>query len=71
MTKKAATPASYVALHQELHDIVMQIQSADVDIDTALGLHERGMALIVQLEDYLKHATNRIEKQQPHDTSVQ
>ena len=54
----------YRKLSDELDTILEQIQSADLDIDEAVKHYERGLAIVKQLETYLKTAENRVTKVQ-------
>lgn len=56
MTKK-----SYRDLQTELDKVLDELQSAELDIDKALGLYKEGQGLIKQLEEYLQTAKNEIE----------
>lgn len=47
----------------ELETVLGKLQSADVALDDAMQLHEQGKALIAELEDFLAHAENTINKQ--------
>lgn len=53
---------NYQELSQELDTILAQLQSDDFDIDEALKLYERGIAITKQLESYLKTAENKVTK---------
>ena len=52
---------SYKQLQAELDEILSKLQSAELDIDEALGLYKQGQSLLKTLEDYLKNAKNEIE----------
>lgn len=52
----------YNTLNSELDDVLLKLQSDDVDIDEAVKLYERGVQLINELEAYLKSAENKISK---------
>lgn len=58
MTKEV----NYHELSQELDTILAQLQSDDVQVDEALKLYERGVAVTKQLETYLKTAENKVAK---------
>ena len=58
MTKK---PATYQELSHELDDILARMQSADMDIDEAIKLYERGTTIAAQLETQLKQAENTVQ----------
>lgn len=52
----------YQALSRELDEIVIKLQSEDMAIDDAIKLHERGIDITKQLEQYLKVAENKVSK---------
>jgi len=52
---------SYRELQLELDEVLLQLQSAELDIDKALELYKQGQNLIKKLEDYLQTAKNEIE----------
>ncbi len=53
---------NYQELSKELDTILAQLQTDDFDIDEALKLYERGIAISKQLEAYLKDAENTVTK---------
>jgi exodeoxyribonuclease VII small subunit len=53
---------NYQELSTELDTILAQLQTDDFDIDEALKLYERGIAITKQLESYLKNAENTVTK---------
>ena len=54
--------ANYKSLNTELDDILLRLQSEDIDIDEAVKLYERGIAITKELEAYLKTAENKVTK---------
>ena len=52
----------YKALNTELEEILSQLQAIDTDVDEAVKLYERGMAITKELETYLKTAENKVHK---------
>lgn len=52
----------YKALNAELEEILAQLQASDTDVDEAVKLYERGMAITKELEAYLKTAENKVHK---------
>lgn len=56
---------SYQEMNQELETIVEELQSDDVDVDTALKLYERGQKVIEALEARLADAENKISELKP------
>ena len=53
---------SYKDLQGDLDGVLVQLQSAELDIDKALELYKQGQKLIAALEDHLQHAKNEIEQ---------
>ena len=60
MTKELTI--NYQELSAELDEVVAKLQSEDIDVDAALTLYERGIAITKQLEIYLKTAENKVVK---------
>lgn len=60
MTKELTI--NYQELSAELDEVVAKLQSEDIDVDAALTLYERGLAITKQLETYLKTAENKVVK---------
>lgn len=58
MTKKT----DYKSLNEELDEVLAKLQSDDLDVDEAVGLYERGIAIIKELETYLTEAENKVAK---------
>lgn len=54
------TKKTYGQLQAELDELLLQLQSGDLDIDKALILHKEGEKLVTELEAYLAHAKNEI-----------
>ncbi|HUP26632.1 MAG TPA: exodeoxyribonuclease VII small subunit [Candidatus Limnocylindrales bacterium] len=52
---------SYRELQAELDGVLEELQSAELDIDKAMGLYKTGQKLIKEAEDYLQNAKNEIE----------
>lgn len=53
---------SYKILTDELNQIIDWFEGDEVDLDEALGKYEQAMALIVEIEGYLKSAENKVRK---------
>lgn len=51
---------NYRQLQEELDELLEQLQSAELDIDKAIILHNQAENLIAQLEEYLADAKNEI-----------
>ncbi len=61
MTKH--TDFDYAAKTAELDTVLAQLQTTDTPLDEAMKLHEKGRKLVAELEDFLKHAENEVNKQ--------
>ena len=46
----------------ELDVIMAELRSPDIALDDALKLHEKGQALLAELEDFLQNAEVEIQK---------
>lgn len=57
-----AKKPTYSELSEELDDVLVRLQGEEIDVDEAIKLYERGMALAGELETYLKAAENKIEE---------
>lgn len=53
---------SYQELSEQLDDLLARLQHPDIQIDEAVELYEKGLALVEQLETHLKQAENTVEK---------
>jgi exodeoxyribonuclease VII small subunit len=51
---------NYHQLNQDLEAILDQLQGGDLDIDEAIKQYEKGMLIVMQLQDYLKQAENKV-----------
>ena len=58
---KAMVKKTYKQLQTELDEVLAKLQSAELEIDEAVGLYKQGQSLLVALEDYLQNAKNEIE----------
>lgn len=56
----SAKQANYRELQAELDEIMLKLQSDDLDVDQALEYYQRGLELARQLEKYLSVAENKI-----------
>lgn len=56
------TKTSFRKLQTEIDEVLVQLQSAELDIDKALDLYKKGQRLIKQMEDYLKTAKNEVTR---------
>ncbi len=61
----AAKTSSYQEMNAELAEILLDLQQENVDVDQAMQKYERGLALVTELEKYLKTAENKITKLKP------
>lgn len=59
-----AKNVDYKSLSAELDEVLEKLQAGEVDVDEAVKLYERGMAITKQLEAYLKTAENKVRKVQ-------
>ena len=59
---KNSTQFDYAAKTEELEGVLAHLQAEDIQLDEALRLHESGKKLIVEIEDYLRHAENEVKK---------
>jgi exodeoxyribonuclease VII small subunit len=55
-------PKSYKELHEELDEIMGQLELSALDIDESIELYKKGEKLIGLLEKRLKEAKNEIKK---------
>ena len=53
---------NYKQLSEELETILNKLQSGELDIDDAIKQYEQGMAIVQQLQTYLKQAENKVTK---------
>lgn len=53
---------SYEVLNNELENIMSELQDESLDIDLALKHYQRGLELVMSLEDYLKNSENKINE---------
>jgi exodeoxyribonuclease VII small subunit len=58
----ATKKTDYKSLNVELDDILLKLQSDDLDVDEAVALYERGIAITNELQAYLKDAENKVSK---------
>jgi exodeoxyribonuclease VII small subunit len=57
-----AKKTDYKGLNAELDEVLLKLQSEDLDVDEAVALYERGIAITKELETYLKDAENKVSK---------
>ena len=55
-------PIDYRALHSELDELLMRLQSGELSIEEAIKDFERGQAIIDELQKYLKTAEIKVKK---------
>lgn len=58
----ATKKTDYKALNQELDDLLLRLQAEDLDVDEAVKLYDRGIAITKELEAYLEQAENTVAK---------
>ena len=49
-------------MRSELEEIILSMESADLDIESATKAYKKGLELISDLEEHLKTARNQITK---------
>lgn len=57
-----AQTKDYKSLQSELDQLLVRLQSDDVDIDQATELYERGQQLVAEIRAYLQQAENKVTK---------
>ena len=55
-------PRTYRQLQAELNQILDWFESGEVEIDQALAKYQQAMALIAEMEKYIKTAENQLKK---------
>jgi exodeoxyribonuclease VII small subunit len=58
----ATKKTDYKALNQELDELLLRLQAEDLDVDEAVKLYERGIAITKELKAYLEQAENTVAK---------
>jgi exodeoxyribonuclease VII small subunit len=58
----AAKKSDYKSLNAELDEVLLKLQSEDLDVDAAVALYERGIEITKELEQFLKEAENKVSK---------
>lgn len=53
---------NYKQLSEELAEIILWFESADVDLDKALEKYEQAERIMNQMQEYLATAENKIKK---------
>jgi exodeoxyribonuclease VII small subunit len=66
--KSEGKDLSYRELRQELDSIIAQLQSDDLDVETALALYARGRQITDRIINYLKKAETIIRELKMSDT---
>lgn len=51
-------PFHYVELRQELDDILVRLQTTELDIDQSMMAYKRGVEIVTQLEAHLAEVEN-------------
>ena len=62
MSSKKSTDFDYGSKMKQLEDLLQQIESDELDVETAITKFESGIQLVDELEKYLTTAENKIEK---------
>jgi exodeoxyribonuclease VII small subunit len=60
----SAKKIDYQSLQEELDTILEVLQDETIDIDTAMKQYERGLAIVQELEAYLKKSENTVRELQ-------
>jgi exodeoxyribonuclease VII small subunit len=60
MAKAKPATIDYNELNRELQALMLQLEQGDLEVDESIKCYERALALVKQLEDYLKTAENRV-----------
>lgn len=58
----ASQKTDYKTLSSELDEILGKLQSAELNVDEAVDLYERGMKIAKELEVYLQEAENKVAR---------
>lgn len=59
---KGPDKKSYRKLSDELAELLAWFEGEQVDLDQAVSKYEQAMALLKQMESYLKTAENKVKK---------
>ena len=59
---KPQTAKSYRQMSDQLAELLAWFESGDIDLDQALAKYQQTIALIAEMEKYLKTAENQIRK---------
>lgn len=62
MARRKNPAVDYRKLNAELDELIVKLQSGELDIDEAIACYERGSEIIAELQTYLKTAENKISK---------
>lgn len=54
--------STYKNLNDELEGLLEQMQSGDIDLDEAIAKYKQALAIVEEMEAYLKKAKAEIEK---------
>lgn len=60
VTMKQQPKTDYKTMMAELQSLLSDMQGEELDVDLAIQKYERGQQLIVELDDYLKTAENKL-----------
>lgn len=56
---------TYREMKEELDNIIIRLESDEVDIDEAVSLHEQGRKLAYEIEKYLKKVKSSLDITKP------
>ena len=59
---KPKIAANYTELTTELEAVMTRLESGDLGVDQVVINYERGITIIREIENYLKHAENRVSE---------
>jgi len=59
---KAKSNKTYQQMADELNGLIEWFEGDSVNLDEAVGKYEQAMELLVQMEDFLKTAENKVKK---------
>ena len=59
---KSQSSQTYQQLSQELDDLMLSLESGELDIDEAVKRYERGLTIVKQLEEHLNTAENTVKR---------
>jgi exodeoxyribonuclease VII small subunit len=58
----ATAKQNYQDVSEKLEEVMAELQSEDLDVDSAIKLYEKGLELVRQLETKLGDAENKVRE---------